>query len=234
LLPEEKRNSVMLKLEQGITDNLEAGVDILYSSAASVLNIPMGSVTATVYGPGSANVSQINPFFVAPAGSTATAETVRFDAQDLLGTSSQTPLARIRSMPLATSISHREQLARHREHADRHRQELLEHHRRAVRELRTAGTERNGQSDGFYHGPTVPGTGISVSNLPLTPGNALDPFHPAATNLTSPAVRAQLIAAGTSQEANQGIEQFGLKTDGTLFAMPSGDVKLAGGVEYTT
>jgi len=90
LLPEEKRNSVMLKLEQGITDNLEAGVDILYSSRSSVLNIPMGSVTATVYGPGSANVSQINPFFVAPAGSTRTAETVRFDAQDLLGTSSQT------------------------------------------------------------------------------------------------------------------------------------------------
>jgi len=37
-----------------------------------------------------------------------------------------------------------------------------------------------------------------------------------------PAVRAQLIAAGTSQEANQGIEQFGLKMDGTLFAIPSG------------
>jgi len=90
LLPQEKRNSVMLKLEQGITDNLEAGVDILYSSRTNVLNIPMGSVTATVYGPGTTKVSQINPFFVAPVGSTATAETVRFDASNLLGTTAQT------------------------------------------------------------------------------------------------------------------------------------------------
>ncbi len=235
LLPQEKRNSVMLKLDHDITDNLAAGVDILYSSRANVLNIPMGSVTATVYGPGSANVSQINPFFVAPVGSTATAETVRFDASGLLGTTAQ----------IASGVN--------TFYAFGH----LEYHI-ANNWLVTAstliGTDRsysntigglcpscallalNGtvNQTGSTTAPPVPGTGISVSNLPLTLGNALDPFHPAASNLTSPAVRARLIDTGTSQEANQGIEQFGLKTDGTLFAMPSGDVKLAGGVEYTT
>src|SRR5882757_1886931 len=235
LLPQEKRNSVMLKLAHDITDNLAAGADILYSSRSSVLNVPLGTVTATVCGPGSANVSQINPFFVAPVGSTATAETVRFDASGLLGTTAQ----------IASGVN--------TFYAFGH----LEYHI-ANNWLVTAstliGTDRsysntigglcpscallalNGTVNqaGSTTSPPVPGTGISVSNLPLTLGNALDPFHPAATNRTSPAVRAQLIDAGTSQEANQGIEQFGLKTDGTLFAMPSGDVKLAGGVEYTT
>src|SRR5882757_985786 len=235
LLPQEKRNSVMLKLAHDITDNLTAGADILYSSRTNVLNIPMGTVTATVYGPGSANVSQINPFFVAPVGSTATAETVRFDASGLLGTTAQ----------IASGVN--------TFYAFGHLEYHIANNWRVTAST-LIGTDRsysntigglcgscallalNGtvNQTGSTTSPSVPGTGISVLNLPLTVGNALDPFHPAATNLTSPAVLAQLIDAGTSQEANQGIEQFGLKTDGTLFAMPSGDVKLAGGVEYTT
>ncbi len=40
-------------------------------------------ITATVFGPGSGKGGQINPFFVAPAGTNATSGTVRFDANEL-------------------------------------------------------------------------------------------------------------------------------------------------------
>jgi len=91
-----------------------------------------------------------------------------------------------------------------------------------VCELRTAGIEWNGQSDGFYHGPTRAGN----RDIGLEPAadarQCAGPVPSRGDQSHLPRGRAQLIAAATSQEANQGIEQFGLKTDGTLFAMPSG------------
>jgi len=235
LLPEETRHSVMLKLEHVLTDKLTAGVDVVYSSRSSIQKTAFGGVTATVFGPGSANASQINPFFQAPTGVSTNVETVRFDASDLLGANGTSRNGSDTFFAFGR----------------------LEYHVGKdwlVTANTLIGTDRtfadtsgglcascallalNGTTNqlGSTTTPPVPGTAISVTNLPLTAANALDPFHPAATNLTSAAVRAQLINAGTSQEANQGIQQFGLKADGTLFAVPSGDVKLAGGVEYTT
>ena len=52
--------------------------------------INRGSVTATVFGPGSApagGAGQINPFFAGPAG--VNAETVRFQADELFGPGAQ-------------------------------------------------------------------------------------------------------------------------------------------------
>jgi iron complex outermembrane recepter protein len=234
LLPEVQRNSVMLKLNKQLTDALTASVDVVYSSRTSVLDTSMGSVTATVFGPGSANASQINPFFQAPAGVTTNSETVRLDGSALFDMGGQTRSGsntfytsgrleyRLGSDWLATAST---LIGTDRSFAD------------TIGGLCTscALLALNGSvnQSGVITRPSVPGTGITVTNVPLTVANALDPFHPAGTNLTSAAVLAQMISGPTSQEANQGIQQFGLKTDGTLFVAPGGNVKLAGGLEYT-
>lgn len=234
LLPEVKRNSVMLKLNKQLTDALAASVDIVYSSRTSALHTPMGTVTATVFGPGSASASQINPFFQAPAGVATNSETVRLDGSALLGMGGQT---RSGSNTFYTSGRLEYRLggdwlatASTLIGTDRSFSDTIGGLCASCALLALNGTVNQ---SGAMTSPSVPGTGITVTNLPLTAANALDPYHPAGTNLTSAAVLAQLISGPTSQEANQGIQQFGLKTDGTLFVAPGGNVKLAGGLEYT-
>jgi iron complex outermembrane receptor protein len=233
LLPNDKRDSVMLKFEHELTDRLTAGVDVVYSSSKDIARIPRGSVTATVFGPGSANANQINPFFQAPTGVNTSAETVRFDASELLGSGAETRSGsdtfyafgrfqyRIGNNWLVTA-------------------NMLVGNTRSFSD--TSGTlcascallALNGtlNQTGAITSPSVPGTGITVVNLPLTPANALDPFRYAATNRTSAQVLAGLTDSNSSSSAAQNIQQYTLKADGPLHAVPAGDVKLAGGIEY--
>jgi len=76
---------------------------------------------------------------------------------------------------------------------------------------------------------------VTLLNTPLTSANALDPFNPAATNRTSPAVLAGLLATtGQFQQNRQELLQYNIKLDGTLLTLPAGDVKVAIGGEYVS
>jgi iron complex outermembrane receptor protein len=234
LLPEDKRDSVMLKLEHALTDRLTAAADVVYSSSRNLTNVPRGSVTATVYGPGSANANQVNPFFEAPAGVAATTETVRFDASDLLGAGAKTrsgsdtfyAFGRLQyRFDNDWLVSANTLLGSDRSYAD------------TVGALcaSCALLALNGSVNqtGTLSSPSIPGTALTVANVPLTLANALDPFRPAATNRTSAAVLARLTDSRSSQSAAQTIEQYTLKADGGLFGIPAGEVKLATGIEFT-
>ena len=85
-LPEDVRNSVLVKITHELNDRVSLAGNFVYSSEANTAQISRGALTTTVYGPGSTppgGVGQINPFFQGPAG--ATSETVGFDANNLLG-----------------------------------------------------------------------------------------------------------------------------------------------------
>jgi len=162
IAPQEKRKRVMLSWR---TTSRQSGGRRGYP-----LFLPqqcpersIGTVTATVVRSRKRNVSQINPFFVAPVGSTATARPCVSMRRVCSAPAPRPSPARIRSMPLAPRVSLREQLARHRDTL-----------------IGTAGVTRtlsaglcgscallalNGtvNQTGSYHGPTRAGNGISVS-----------------------------------------------------------------------
>ncbi len=81
--------------------------------------------------------------------------------------------------------------------------------------------------------PSIPNTNVLVTNVPLTTANAVDLWNPRATNRTSAAVLAQLRDSKNYQAARQVIQQYNLKIDGSLFALPAGDVKIAIGADIT-
>jgi iron complex outermembrane receptor protein len=234
LLPEDTRDSLMLKLEHELTDKLTAGMDVVYSSSRDLSHIPRGAVTATVFGPGSANANQINPFFEAPAGVNTNVETVRFDAQQLLGSGAQT-LDRSETFYAFGHLQYRlgnnwlvtaNALVGSNESSSATSGTLCT----SCALLALNGTVNQ---NGTITSPSIFGTGITVVNSPLTLANSLDPFRPAATNRTSAQVLAGLTDSLQSESAVQTISQYALKADGPLFALPAGEVKLADGIEYT-
>ena len=90
IIPEDDRHNLMLKLERDINDSLTLTADFIYARQRNITRINRGSVTATVFGPGSTpagGAGQINPFFAGPAG--VNAETVRFQADELFGPGAQ-------------------------------------------------------------------------------------------------------------------------------------------------
>ncbi len=239
-IPSEKRNNVMLKVEQEVTDRLTVGADLVYSNRKNFLNVSRANgssaIIATVYGAGSTppgGAGQINPFFVAPAGTNATSATIRFSGDDLLGpgaynrSGEQTFYAsghaeyRLSDSWTVTAGA----LAGSSDSVSRDVGRLC----LSCAVLALNGTTNQG---GSLTTVSVPATGLIVTQLPLTTANALDVFRPAGTNRTSAAVLASLTDSTVTQRARQGIEQFTAKVDGSLFALPAGDVKIAVGGEY--
>jgi iron complex outermembrane receptor protein len=89
MIPAEERHSLMVKIDHQINDRLSVDGDVVYSDRTAVQNISTGTITATVFGPGSGMGDQINPFFVAPTGTGATSGTVRFSGDELFPNSAQ-------------------------------------------------------------------------------------------------------------------------------------------------
>jgi iron complex outermembrane receptor protein len=80
--------------------------------------------------------------------------------------------------------------------------------------------------------PSVPGTTTAVTSFPLTAANALDVWNPAGSNQTSATILQQLTDSTTLQSTHQTLKDVILKFDGSLFALPGGNVKAAIGGEY--
>src|SRR5258708_8159879 len=81
---------------------------------------------------------------------------------------------------------------------------------------------------------SIHGLQSTVNQLPLTAANALDVWNPAASNRTSAAALAALVAPQANNVLNHGVnsyEQFRATVNGTLFTWDGGPVKVAAGVE---
>lgn len=232
LIPTEKKHSVMVKLDQEVGDRLKLGGDLVYSIRRSDQAISVGNITATVFGPGSGMGGQINPFFVAPTGTTATQGTVRFNGDELFPDG-----ANVRSEIEVFYGTANAEFA------------LNDNWRLSgfiVAGMSVSSEQRSGElcgacvllalngstnGNGDLTQPAIPGTNIFVNNAPLTLDNAFDIWNPRASNRTSAAVLARVRDSRTFQRARQELQQYNLKLDGTVFSLPAGDVKAAIGLD---
>lgn len=233
LLPSERRHSVIAKVSQDFGEKLTVGADVIYSKRNNFAALSRGTITTTVYGPGSGKGSQINPFYVNPTGSTATSQTIRLDANDLLGPGAYADSG-------ATSFLVNGQAEYKLDDnfiltvGGTAGQDESREQRVGVLCSSCANLALNGTTNGSgsLTAASIPGTTVVVTQG-LTTANALDVWHSGANNLTSAAVKAALKDSTTTQIATQTLENARAKIDGTLFALPGGDVRIAFGGEYS-
>ena len=232
LLPRERRNNVMAKVSQEINDKLTLSADVVYSNLSDYTRNTRGAVTATIFGPGAANASQINPYFVTPPGVTATSETVRFDGDGLFGPGAYTR-AGLETF-YATANAEYKLTSDWRATlggvagVNTSRQSIVGALNSSAVNLALNGTTNGG---GSLTAASVPGTSVIVLNTPLTTANALNPFV-LAGNPTPGSVLSKLTDSTQTRESRHSIQDLTLKFDGPLFRAPAGDLKLAVGGEY--
>lgn len=233
LVPSVNKQSAMFKIEQQVNDRLTLSGDAVYSNRTNRQDISDGTVQATVYGPGSGMGGQINPFYEAPAGNTATSETVRLDMDQLLGgrayalsqveTYDATGKAELQlsdTWRLTGSIM----LGANTSTTTTYNAACV-----SCALLALNGTTN---TKGSATQPSIIGTNITVLNPLLTTTNALDPFYPVGNNRTSAAILAGLTDGPSYASARHTIGQYNLKVDGDLIHLPAGDLKIAAGGEY--
>jgi iron complex outermembrane receptor protein len=233
LIPSERRYTAMVKVSQEVGDRLRLEGDAVFSDRNNVNRDSRGTVQATIFGPGATQASQINPFFQGPAGSTATAESVRWDANELLGpgahTNSGEETGYLNGSAEYKLSDNWRATAGGTVGFSNSFSDALGGLCGSCALLALNGTT-NGA--GSLTTPSIPGTTTVVLNTPLTAANALDVFRSGAANRTSAAVLSRLVDSESVSRARQTIVDLTFKVDGTLFQVPGGDVKVAAGVEY--
>jgi len=229
LLPREVRQNIVAKFRQNFGPKLTTFIDMVYAIRTDSAMTSRGNVTATVFAAG----PQANPFYANPRGSNAAMQTVRWDADELLG-------------PGARSVNGAENgyinfNAEYRfdsgwrttllaligkDHSYNYTQGAL---CTACAYLALNGTTSGG---GSTTAPSIAGTSTSILQLPLTSANALDVWNPARSNKTSPAVLATLADSATTKDFYNTTDQFRWGIDGTLVHLDAGPLKAAFGAEY--
>jgi iron complex outermembrane receptor protein len=230
VLPHEIRENAMLKIRHQINGNLDVGLDVVYSHVTNSSDTARGTLTTTVFDTG----PQANPFYVNPPGVTATSQTVRWDADALLGPGGANTYNNSNDYYFTGNFEYRLPgdfritgvALEGGEQSYVGNSGLL---CGSCANLALNGTTNGG---GSLTLPSIPGTGTITTQLPLTAANALDVWNPAATNLTSAAVRALLTDNFTNSRWYYSIAQGKLGVDGSLFSLPAGPVKIATGIEY--
>ncbi len=229
LLQKEIRNDGMIKGIQEIGPNLTITGEMVYGTRRNTAPTPAGTLQATAFSTG----AQANPFYIKPAGygGAATTETVRWDADGLLGP----------GLAFASADTAYGDLQAEYRIGDNFVVNLLALGARddsqsgsyntlnqSVATLALNGTTSTG---GSLVTPSIPGTSTIVTNLPLNAANALDVWNPASGNQTSRAVISNLRDNANVLRKVFGIQQYRISANGTAFELPSGPVKLALGYE---
>ncbi|MFL6774885.1 MAG: TonB-dependent receptor domain-containing protein [Sphingomicrobium sp.] len=226
LIPEETRNSFLVKGEQEVGDRLTLGVDVVYSNRKNFQNTSRASggqtVQTTVFGPGSTPPagSSINPFFVTIPGTTATSYTVRFSGDQLLG-----PGAYNKS---GEETWYAEGRAEYR-FSDSWRGSVAVVNGTSDSSSRDVGRLCTSCAQLALTGGPVSIPGGQTVTQALTTANALDVWG---RGRTSPAVLAQLTDSTVTQQTRQGFKQFRAQANGDVVELPGGAMKLAAGAEY--
>jgi iron complex outermembrane receptor protein len=234
IFPEETRHNAMFKVRYEVTPDLTVGLDVVYSNLRNRQATSRGTLTATVFRTG----AQANPFYVNPPGvvpgtTAGDRQQVRWNADELLG-------------PGAFSYN---------DAVDYYFAGDLEY--RFGNDLRLTALALYGREDsmvgnegqlcvscanlalngttnagGSLTQPSIPGTSVIVTTLPLDPSNALDVWNPAATNRTSQAVLDRLTDNITRSNWYYSMKQARIGLDGPLLELPGGSLRFAIGGEY--
>ena len=227
LLPTTKRDNVMAKTSVDIGSSLTLSGEAVYGTRTDVQAISRGSVTATVFSAG----ALANPFYVNPPGVTATKQSVRWDADALLGPGAQS-LTGAKDFYADFNAEYRigdnfvvNLLAL--AGADTSYIDSFGVVNGSVADFALNGTDNSGGSLTYV----VPAVNMVLPSQTLTAANALDVWDPASSNKTSAAVISKLTDNANIKAQDTATEQLRLSTNGTLFDMPAGPLKVAAGVE---
>lgn len=215
LLPEDIRDSVLIGFKQDINERLNVHADVVYSRRNGESDMSRGGTSVTAYGPGSTPPAgrSINPYFVAPAG--ATSATVEFNGNNFFGTPGKEETGQ-RAFFVSTGMEY------------------------AVNDrwfLNVGGTigedisfrEQFGALCSFCVNDAINGANLTTAtalNVWGAPGSTA-----AGGADTSAAVRDYITDSHRLDEGRQSLVDVIAKVDGTLFEMPSGEVRTAVGVE---
>jgi iron complex outermembrane receptor protein len=237
LLPENIRHSLLLKATHDFNDRVSFSSDTVFSKEANTAAISRGSVSSIrTFGTGNAATTQINPFFQGPTG--VNSATVSWDANALLGPGAKNSAG---NQVVMNSSGLQVKMGGDWVGALGFTLGTAESNLLTTGTICSScailalnGTTSSGGSTAATTQPGTPGTGIggTVLNLPLTINNALDVWNAGAGNRTSAAVLAELTDSATAQNTHQTLQDFSLKFDGSLFAMPGGEAKAAVGAEF--
>ena len=227
-IPDESRHNVMVKLQQDLAPNLAASADFLYAWRENVGRESRGSIQGVAYATG----PQANPFYENPLGVVADSQTLRLLGDELFGPGRENTLvgeAYYTTGELQWSINNRFTLTGFGMVG------RTETKSTTLGQICTscAYLALNGTTNGAgnLNSPSIPGTTITPTNLPLTVDNALDLWRPAATNRTNPAVLDAIASQFSEGRVNQSIQQYRLILDGDLMELPGGQVRGALGAE---
>jgi iron complex outermembrane receptor protein len=234
LLQKEVRNDGMIKGIQEIGNDITLTAELLYATRRNSAPTAAGTLQATAFSTG----AQANPFYVKPTGYTgaATSETIRWDADGLLGPGTAFAAAdtmygdmqaeyRLGSDFLGGDFVVDVLALAARDDSQSGTYNTLN---QSVATLALNGTTNTG---GSLTTPSIPGTTTIVTSLPLTGANALDVWNPASSNRTPQTAITALRDNANVLRKVFGIEQFRASTNGTAFSLPSGPVKVALGYE---
>jgi len=235
LLPSQYRANGMIKVTNDFSDKLTVTAMMNYNRQETHSpNAPGGLTNVTVFGPGSVDPRQINPFFVAPAGAPgATRETISWlaltkDGKYGEGESQEDSIYATAVVDYKINDSWTATLS-----------DAFGWNRSALNTINgfcgacaTLALNGTAQSSGSQTTTDIAGQNVIALNLPLTRANSLDVWRPYGSALTSDAVLRSLYRANSENTNYNTFNQVKLDFQGGLFDLPGGAVKLAFGGEY--
>ena len=228
IIPGDTRDNGMVKVSQTF-GNLTLGAEVIdgLHQTWTTPGPATGNVTVFATGP------QANPFFQAPTGApTATTETVRFAALGLVPQATSTANENIFFSNFNAVYSLWKDW--HITLSDTQDESTTTNNTFGGLCASCAYLALNGTTNagGSTTNPSIPGTNIIVTQLPLSAANALDIWDPpGSSNKTSAAVLAGLTNSQTMSNSFQAVNDLRLFADGSAFDLPAGPIKFALGGE---
>lgn len=197
LVPASRLHSAFVTARQAVGDKVTLWGDLLYSDRKDTVQaaIPAQTVTLTA----------ANPFFKAPPGVAATAETVFFRPDNLVGADHFEQSYRVK----AGNSSAGADIELPRDF-----------------KLSAYGTYDWAQHVAFQ--PMINPVALATAAAGTTPATALDPFGSG----TAASVVKAITNYSTSVTIKQRTKLGALKLDGPLMTLPAGELKIAAGAEY--
>ncbi len=229
-LPREDRDNAMMRIVQDF-GQFEFEGTLLGAVRRDVAYVTGGTLTATAFGPGAANASQINPFFTNPPGVNATSQTIRYDFNGLIptGVSPQGATDLYANFNLRYQVPRTDWeikgwivAAQDNSFGDTYGGLC-----NACALLALNGTT---STSGSTTNPSIVGTSV-IATQALTTANALDVWDPVSSNKTSAATLTAITQGFSGLTQIDTFEQYKVGADGTIFDLPAGPVKAALGFE---
>jgi iron complex outermembrane receptor protein len=229
-VPKETRDNMLAKVTQEF-GNLTLTAMALIANRKDVTYSSAGTITATAFGTG----SQANPFYTNPPGVVATSQTVRYDFSKLIPQAISPQGAADMYGSIHANYRFGKNFldgwegnfwlvtAQDNAYADTYNGFC-----NSCALLALNGTTNTG---GSPITPSIVGTTITATQLPLTASNALDVWNPVGSNRTSASTVKFLTSFNATTDQIDTFTQFKLAFNGPLFDLPAGAVRAAIGAE---